>query len=68
MESKKRERSLRVPLKDESGPRVGYKLLENGNYDIAVIRGDQLLLFELPPKAWKAIKKQGYIDLKQYRQ
>ncbi len=60
-------RKVRVPLVDESGPRVGYKKLPNGNYEVAVIRGKEIIVFELPPDAWKEIKKKGYIELQRYR-
>lgn len=55
---------VRVPLEDESGSRIGYKKLENGNYEVGVIRGNELLIFELPSEVWEHIKSRGYMELK----
>lgn len=59
----KKKRRCRVPLKDESGSRIAFKESENGNFDIAVIKGSKILVFEIPPDVWAEITAKGYIDL-----
>jgi hypothetical protein len=57
---KRKRRPHRVYLGEE---RVGFRELPNGNFEIAVIIGSQIPVFELPKEAWEAVQKQGYIEL-----